>query len=106
MNEIPSSASSSPEISLAIPAESLRPLIASILGCTGTLPGWPLGRVSLQEAEAADCIGVPKHVLRDARLRLKLEHTLVGRTVLYSSRQIEAAFEVMSQNTTMPIPPA
>tara|TARA_R110002073_G_scaffold299268_2_gene466206 strand:+ start:7163 stop:7444 length:282 start_codon:yes stop_codon:yes gene_type:complete len=86
-------------MSLAIPAESLRPLIESVLACTGTLPGWPVGRVSLLEAEAAECIGVPRHVLRDARLRLKLEHLLMGRAVLYSPSQLQAAFEVLAVNS-------
>tara|TARA_R110002073_G_scaffold80260_3_gene193382 strand:- start:543 stop:836 length:294 start_codon:yes stop_codon:yes gene_type:complete len=87
------------QISLAIPAESLRQLIESVLECTGTLPGWPIGRVSLSESEAAECIGVPRHVLRDARLRLKLTHSLMGRTVLYTSAHLQAAFEVLVVNS-------
>ncbi|SMP41688.1 hypothetical protein SAMN06265222_101632 [Neorhodopirellula lusitana] len=98
MNEMPSSASMSHEISLAISAENLRPLIESVLQCTGSLTGWPVGRVALQEAEAADCIGVPSHVLRDARLRLKLKHVRSGRSVLYTSAQLQAALQTMTVN--------
>jgi len=85
-------------MSLAIPAENLRQLIESVLECTGTLPGWPVGRVSLSESEAAACMGVPSHVLRDARRRLKLKHVRSGRSVLYTSEQLQAALQTMTKN--------
>lgn len=86
-------------IPIAIPVDVLRPLIASVLESTGILPGWPLGKVALQEVEAAKCIGVKPHVLRDARLRLQLTHTLIGRTVTYSSHQLRDALKRMSINS-------
>lgn len=99
MNQVPLSASTSHQMSLAISAESLRPLVESIIQCTGLLPGWPVGRVTLQETEAAECIGVPEHVLRDARLRLKLAHVRMGRTVLYKPSQMQAAFDALTVNS-------
>ena len=86
-------------IPLAIPVETLRPLIAAVLESTGFLPGWPLGRVALQEVEAAECIGVKPHVLRDARLRLRLSHALIGRTVTYTADQLRGALNRMSTNS-------
>lgn len=100
MSEPDSSTGNAPTVvPLSIPAESLRPLIATVLETAGILPGWPLGRVALQEKDAAACIGVKPHVLRDARLRLKLPHTLVGRTVTYTLAQLRSALAGMSANT-------
>ncbi len=86
-------------VSLSIPSESLRPLVESILGFTGNIPGWPLGRVALQENEAAECIGVKSHVLRDARLRLKLPHTQIGRTISYTAEQLSITVNQMAVNS-------
>ena len=86
-------------IPLAIPVEALRPLIAAVLESTCILPGWPLGRVALQEEEAAECIGVKPHVLRDARIRLRLPHSLIGRSVTYSADQLRGALNRMSINS-------
>ena len=85
-----------PVFSLSIPVATLRPLIESVLESTGCVPGWPIGRVALNEFEAADCVGVKAHVLRDARLRLRLAHTLVGRTVAYTPLQLSLALQMMS----------
>ena len=87
---------STEQIALAIPIASLRPLIESVLATTGQLKGWPIGRVALQEREAAICIGVEPHVLRDARHRLKLSHSLIGRSVLYTADQLQQAMGKMT----------
>lgn len=87
---------------LPIPVETLRPLIAAVLQSAGLLPGWPLGRVALQEVEAAECIGVKPHVLRDARRRLRLPHGLIGRTVTYTAHQLQSALDQLSINTQGP----
>lgn len=84
--------------SLNLPAETLRPLVQSILEYTGFVPGWPLGRVALNEVEAAECIGVQPHVLRDARLRLKLVHTRIGRTITYTAAQLQDAVDQMTSD--------
>jgi hypothetical protein len=85
--------------SLAIPIESLRPLVESVLESTGTVPGWPIGRVALGESDAAACVGVKTHVLRDARLRLNLPHTKIGRTVIYTAGQLAAVLEELAANS-------
>lgn len=84
---------------LAIPVETLRPLIEDVLRSVSSFPGWPIGQVALEEKSAAACIGVKPHVLRDARLQLKLPHTRVGRTVIYTADQLKATLNLMSVNS-------
>ncbi len=87
------------QIPLALSTDALRSLVIAVLETTGNLPGWPLGRVALQEQEAAKCIGVEPHVLRDARLKKQLLHTRVGRTVTYTSQQLQNALMQLSVNS-------
>jgi len=98
-HENPPRVATDPLVSLSIPTEALRPLIESVLESAGSVPGWPTGRLALQENEAAECIGVKGHVLRDARRRLKLPHTLVGRTITYTAEQLCAALKQMTANS-------
>jgi len=86
-------------VSISIPTESLRPLVESVMESAGRVPGWPSGRVALQETEAAECIGVKSHVLRDARLRLRLPHTQIGRTISYTADQLYNAVNQMAVNS-------
>ena len=44
----------------------------------------PSGRIGFPEAEAAESIGVPRHVLRDCRLRGEIAARKVGRSYVYS----------------------
>lgn len=60
---------------------------------SGPIAGWPRGRVSLNEHEAAESIGVPQHVLRDLRLRQKLSYTKVGRCITYRPEQLKALLD-------------
>jgi len=95
----PPNAPSCSAFPLSIPLESFRPLIEEILGSVNDhFPGWPRGRVALEEREAAACIGVKPHVLRDARLQCKLAYTRVGRTVTYTADQLKAALDQMTVN--------
>lgn len=89
----------SSHFALSIPVESLRPLIQSVLESSGLLPGWPVGRVSLRETEAAECIGVKDHVLRDLRLRSDLPHTRLGRTIVYTPSQLALALDRLAVNS-------
>jgi hypothetical protein len=41
-------------------------------------------RLAYPEAEAAALLGIPRHVLRDARLRGEIVGRTVGRKILYS----------------------
>lgn len=60
--------------------EVLETVVREILG----LLDWPAGRLALTEPEAAQALGVPRHVLRDARLAGELHGRRVGRRVVYT----------------------
>ena len=45
-------------------------------------------RLAFTEAEAAVLVGLPRHSLRDARLRGEVEATKVGRRILYRRDQL------------------
>jgi hypothetical protein len=45
-------------------------------------------RLAYPEAEAADLLGVPRHVLRDCRLRGEIVGRLVGKRILYSREEL------------------
>lgn len=66
--------------------EVLETVVQEILG----LLDWPLGRLTLTEQEAAQAIGVPRHVLRDARLAGELHGRRVGRRVVYTRSDLIA----------------
>ena len=84
-------------IHLSVPPEQLRALVREVLAASDLVPGWPAGAVSLNEGEAAKSVGVPAHVLRDARLRLRLPHSKVGRTVVYTAEQLSHALGRMER---------
>ena len=72
--------------------ESLRPLIEMVvqqmLSEMGTIASKLDGRLSFPEAEAAELLGVERHVLRDARLRGEIEAAKVGKRVVYTPMQL------------------
>lgn len=52
------------------------------------------GRLAYTEAEAAALIGVPTHVLRDARIkRHEITGTKVGKTTVYTRGELERFLE-------------
>ena len=77
----------------AIDPESIRPLLASlvrdVLEEAEHLRDSRPSRLGYTEAEAAELLGVPRHVLRDARLRGELEVTLVGKRIVYTPEQLQ-----------------
>lgn len=95
---LPNDGTDAPAVTLTLSPDVLRPLVQSVLAETGHFPGWPAGRLSLDEHEAAAAIGLEPHVLRDARIRCKLPHDRFGRTVVYTSKQLTAAFKQMEVN--------
>jgi hypothetical protein len=64
--------------------EGLETVVHEILG----LLDWPVGRLALTEPEAAQAIGVPRHVLRDARLAGELRGRRVGKRVIYTRQDL------------------
>ena len=68
----------------------LRPVLESVVREILGLLDWPPGRLALTEPEAAQSIGVPRHVLRDARLSGELRGRRVGRRVVYTRLDLVA----------------
>lgn len=69
--------------------DDLQPLVRRIVAeVIGTLPPLPTDRIGLTEVEAATACGVPRHVLRDARLRGEIEARKIGRKFVYSVAEL------------------
>ena len=47
-------------------------------------------RLGFTEAEAAEKLGVERHVLRDARRRGELEASKIGKRIIYTPEQLRA----------------
>ena len=63
----------------AVVAETISQLReASLLG----------GRIGFTEAEAAANLGIPRHRLRDARLRGEVDATKVGKSYVYAAESL------------------
>ncbi|MDP7018369.1 MAG: helix-turn-helix domain-containing protein [Pirellulaceae bacterium] len=46
-------------------------------------------RIAYTEPEAAALIGIPRHSLRDARLRGEIEASKIGRRIIYRREELE-----------------
>ena len=46
------------------------------------------GRLAYPEAEAAGLLGIPRHVLRDSRLRGEIDASRIGKRVVYERDQL------------------
>jgi excisionase family DNA binding protein len=51
------------------------------------------GRLAFSESEAANLLGVSKHVLRDARLRGEISASRVGKSTVYQRSELIAFLE-------------
>lgn len=69
------------------PAE-LRDVLETVVREILELLDWPMGRIALTESEAAQSLGVPRHVLRDARLAGELCGRRVGKRVVYTREDL------------------
>ena len=45
-------------------------------------------RLAFPEAEAASLLGVPRHVLRDARLRGEIDGAKIGKRIVYRTEEL------------------
>jgi hypothetical protein len=81
--------------------ESLRPIVAEVvaevLEKTNVAQSALGNRLMLSESEAAELLGVEKHVLRDARLRGEIHGRLVGKRIFYSRAALLAFSEATGQ---------
>jgi hypothetical protein len=68
--------------------DELRPVVREILNEVLVAMGWPVGRIALDEAEAAAACGVGRHVLRDLRLAGKIHGRKLGKKVVYLARDL------------------
>lgn len=73
---------------LEIDAEDLRPIIAQVAADLIERFGGEPERLAYPEARAAELLGVPPHVLRDARLRGQIQGSKVGRGVVYGRAEL------------------
>jgi hypothetical protein len=48
----------------------------------------PTERLAFPEPEAAALLGIPRHSLRDCRLRGEVQGRLVGKRILYDRREL------------------
>ncbi len=68
----------------------LRPLIENVVETTlaRVEASRPDSRLAYTESEAASLLGIPRHVLRDARLRGEIRASLVGKRLLYTTESL------------------
>ena len=78
-------------ISVTLDDVVIRHVMERVIRELATNLDWPKGRIALNEHEAAEALGVPRHVLRDFRLSGRVQSTRIGRKVLYTRSQLLAA---------------
>ncbi len=78
---------SPPPFQITLSETCLAPLVEQIV--RHVLAG-QAGRVAYTEAEAAELLGVPAHVLRDARLRGEITGKRLGKKVIYAADELRA----------------
>jgi Helix-turn-helix domain len=80
-------------MNLSFSSDDLRPLVqavvAEVMAARGMIEGTLGNRLGFPEAEAAALIGVPRHVLRDCRLRGEISGRLVGKKIIYAREEVE-----------------
>jgi hypothetical protein len=66
----------------------LKPVIAAVVAEVLANADKLNGRLAFPEAEAAALCGLPKHVLRDCRLRGEIRGRLVGKKTVYEKSEL------------------
>jgi hypothetical protein len=89
---------SPPSFALAVDPQSLKPFVEAVVAATLRAVDWPVGRLCLTEAEAAACVGVRTHTLRDLRLLGQLPTRKMGRKVVYLREDLLAYLESKGQD--------
>jgi len=85
---IPHSPDGDTSLSVQVSSSEIRTVIrATVLEVLAQLD-WPVGRLSLTEVEAAEALGVGRHVLRDLRLSGELRFSKIGKRVVYTRSQL------------------
>lgn len=80
---------------LDLSADDLRPLVAEVVRqvIEATATAASNGKLGYTEAEAAEALGVPRHVLRDCRLRQEIHARKVGKRFVYSAAELRRFLE-------------
>jgi len=82
-------------MSVSIDIDAFRPLVELVVQTTlnavrDAESQLPIGRLAFNEEEAANLLGVAKHVLREARYDGKVSGSRVGRGVVYQRDELLA----------------
>jgi excisionase family DNA binding protein len=78
-------------VNVQITADDLRPIVETVVAevlAQRQAVEQKLDRIGYTEAEAAELLGMPRHKLRDARLRGEITARKVGRGFLYSRQKL------------------
>jgi hypothetical protein len=70
-----------------IERDDLKPIVAEVVAEVMERFGND-DRISYTETEAAELVGVKRHVLRDERLKGHVRHGKVGNRIVYTRRQL------------------
>lgn len=85
-------------MNLKFDREELRPIVRELLNEVLVAMGWPVGRIALDEAEAAAACGVGRHVLRDLRLAGKFRGRRLGRKIVYLPSDLIAGLDSLPRS--------
>ncbi len=80
-------------VSLNFDRGLLQQIVAEVIREVATDIDWPAGRIAISEVEAAEALGVRRHVLRDLRLSGRISATRLGRSIMYTRRQLFDALD-------------
>ncbi|MFN0021059.1 MAG: hypothetical protein ACKVP0_22600 [Pirellulaceae bacterium] len=83
--------------------EEFRPIVRELLNEILVVMGWPVGRIALDEAEAANACGVQRHVLRDLRLTGKIQGRRLGRKIVYLPSDLIAGLDSLPRSGNPPL---
>ena len=76
---------------LRFDSDDLKPIVRSVVA--ELADRFDDGRIAYTEVEAAELVGVARHVLREARLRGEVQHGRIGAKIVYTKRQLLAFLE-------------
>jgi len=82
-----------PAMHLTLHEEDIQNLVREIVSQTLSSIDWPVGRVALTELEAAQAVGVARHVLRDLRLRGQIRARRLGKRIVYTRNDLLNALD-------------
>jgi hypothetical protein len=78
---------------LSLTPDDLRPIVVAVLDewqarVDRERSVLPDDRLAIEEGEASRLLGIPRHVLRDCRLRKEIVGSRVGKKIVYQRREL------------------